>query len=319
MVAYVIRRLLVNVLVFFGLSVGIFALVRAAPGDPVLVMIDPTQAQGAGPEFLAMKRHELGLDQPLPIQYLSWLRRAITGDLGVSYVSHRGVAEVLTERLGPTILLMGTALAIGLILGALVGTIAAVRRNTAVDYTAAVLSMATVSVPSFFVGIAAIYVFALNLRILPSAGMSTPGAGDGPDILRHLVLPATILGLSVAGPMVRYVRGGLIGELDADYVRTAVAKGASRWRVVFRHALRNTLIPLITIVMIYIPQLLGGAVVIEQIFSWPGMGQLVVSSVAALDYPVVVGFALYIGVLVLLCNLLADVLYAVADPRVRLG
>jgi ABC-type dipeptide/oligopeptide/nickel transport system permease component len=319
MVAYVIRRVLVNVLVFFGISVGIFALVRAAPGDPVLVMIDPTQVQGNGAQFLAAKRHELGLDQSLPVQYFSWLHRALTGDLGTSYVSHRSVTDVLTERLGPTVLLMGTALAIGLILGTLVGTLAAVRRNTAVDYSAAVLSMATVSVPSFFVGIAAIYVFALNLRWLPSAGMSTPGGGGGADILRHLILPAGILGLSMAGPMVRYVRGGLIGELNADYVRTAVAKGASPGRVVFRHALRNTLIPLITIVMIYIPQLLGGAVVIEQIFAWPGMGQLVISSVGALDYPIVVGFALYIAVLVLLCNLVADLLYAVADPRVRLG
>jgi peptide/nickel transport system permease protein len=319
MIAYVIRRVLVNVLVFFGISVGIFALIRAAPGDPVLVMIDPTQVQANGAAFLAAKRHELGLDQPLPVQYFSWLRRAFGGDLGTSYVSHRAVTDVLTERLGPTVLLMGTALVIGLVLGTLVGTVAAVRRNTAVDYSAAVLSMATVSVPSFFLGIAGIYVFALNFRLVPSAGMSTPGGGGGADILQHLILPASILGLSVTGPMVRYVRGGLIGELNTDYVRTAVAKGASPTRVVVRHALRNTLIPLITVVMIYIPQLLGGAVVIEQIFAWPGMGQLVVSSVGALDYPVVVGFALYIAVLVLLCNLLADLLYAVADPRVRLG
>jgi len=318
--AFVLRRLLVNVVVFIAVSIGVFVLVRAAPGDPIRVMIDPVQMQTGGEEFVARKRAELGLDQPLPVQYTVWLKRALTGDLGTSYVSHRPVTEVLTERLGPTVLLMGTALLIAVVLGLLVGTVAAVRRNSAVDYGATVLSLATISVPSFFLGIAAIYLFALTLGVLPSSGMSTPGGGGGgTDILRHLILPAGILGLSLAGPLTRYVRSGLIGELGADYARTAEAKGAAPRRVVVRHALRNALIPLITVLMIYIPQLFGGAVVVEQVFAWPGMGQLVVSSIAQLDYPVIVGFALYISLLVLVCNLAADLLYAVADPRVRLG
>ncbi|MFY1669628.1 ABC transporter permease [Plantactinospora sp. WMMB334] len=318
--AFIVRRLLVNVLVFVAISIGVFVLVRAAPGDPIQVMVDPVQMQSGGEEFIARKRAELGLDQPLPVQYATWLKRAVTGDLGTSYVSRRPVTEVLTERLGPTVLLMGTALLIGLLLGLVVGTVAAVRRNSLVDYSATLLSLFTISVPTFFLGIAAIYVFALTLGVLPSAGMSTPGSGGGGgDILRHLVLPAGILGLSMAGPLTRYVRSGLIGELGADYARTAEAKGATPRRVVVRHALRNSLIPLITVLMIYIPQMLGGAVVVEQVFAWPGMGQLVVSSISQLDYPVIVGFALYISLLVLACNLAADLLYAVADPRVRLG
>lgn len=317
--AFLVRRLMTNVLVFFAISVGVFALVRAAPGDPIQVMIDPVQMQGGGEEFIARKRVELGLDKPLPLQYVLWLKRAVTGDLGTSYVSHRPVTELLFERLGPTVLLMGTALLIGVVLGLVVGTAAAVRRNSAVDYTATVLSLATISVPTFFLGIAAIYVFALTLNLVPSSGMSTPGSGSGgADILLHLILPGAILGLSMAGPLTRYVRSGLIGELSADYVRTAEAKGAGPGRVVIRHALRNALIPLITILMIYIPAVLGGAVVVEQVFAWPGMGQLVVSSIGQLDYPVIVGFALYISLLVLVCNLAADVLYAIADPRVNL-
>lgn len=316
--AYVIRRLLVNAVVFVFISIAIFLLVRAAPGDPVRMMINPEQLQSGGPAFVAAKRHELGLDQPLPVQYVSWLGRAVTGDLGYSYLDHRPVTTVLGERVGPTILLMGTALVLALIVAVPVGTIAALRRNGPIDYGAAVLSLGAISVPSFFLGIAAIYVFSLSLGILPSSGMSTPGQEGFTDTVRHLVLPAVILGLSVAGPFVRYVRSGLLSELGADYVRTAEAKGASRARVIFRHALRNALIPLITVVMIYVPQLLAGAVVTEQVFAWPGMGQLAVSSISHLDYPVIVGFALYVAILVLLSNLLADVLYRVVDPRISI-
>lgn len=318
MLTYVARRLLVNTVVFLFISMGVFLLVRAAPGDPVRMMVNPEQLQAGGPEFVALKRAELGLDDPVLVRYGIWLRDALSGDLGYSFVSQRPVAEVLGERMGPTVLLMSTALLVGLVLAVAAGTLAAVRRNSAVDYAATMASLGTVSVPSFFLGIAAIYVFSLRLGWLPSAGMSTPGDGGGPDVLAHLVLPAAILGLSIAGPFTRYVRAGLLAELGSDYVRTAEAKGAGPGRVLFRHALRNALIPLITVVMIYIPQLLAGAVALEQVFAWPGMGQLAVSSIGQLDYPVVIGFALFIAVLVLVCNLAADLLYAVADPRISL-
>ncbi|MEV4898131.1 ABC transporter permease [Nonomuraea sp. NPDC055795] len=319
MLAFLVRRLLVNAAVFLLISVGVFVLVQSVPGDPVLMMVNPEQLQSGGPEFLAAKRAELGLDAPAFVRYLIWLRDALGGDLGYSFVSRRPVADVLLERVGPTVLLMSTALIIGLLLAVAVGTLAAVRRNTAVDYAATAASLGTISVPSFFLGIAAIYVFALKLGWVPSSGMSTPGDGGGADILAHLVLPAAILGLSIAGPFTRYVRAGLLAELGADYVRTAEAKGAGPGRVLLRHALRNALIPLITVVMIYVPQLLAGAVALEQVFAWPGMGQLAVSSIGQLDHPVVIGFAMFIAVLVLICNLAADLLYAVADPRISLS
>ncbi|MFI0425043.1 ABC transporter permease [Spongiactinospora sp. 9N601] len=318
MLTYVARRLLVNAAVFLLLSIGVFLLVRAAPGDPVRMMVNPEQLAAGGPAFIARKRAELGLDDPVFVRYFIWLRDALTGDLGYSFVSHRPVGEVLGERMGPTVLLMSTALVGGLLVAVPAGTLAAVRRNTAADYASTVVSLAVISVPSFFLGIAAIYVFSLTLGWLPSSGMSTPGGGGPADILSHLVLPAAILALSIAGPFMRYVRGGLIAELGADYVRTAEAKGAGPARVLVRHALRNALIPLITVVMIYVPQLLAGAVALEQVFAWPGMGQLAISSIGQLDYPVVIGFAMFIALLVLLCNLAADVLYAVADPRISL-
>ena len=316
---YVARRMLVNVWVFLVITVGVFALVHAAPGDPVRMMVNPEQMAAGGADFVAAKRHELGLDSSLPVQYWHWLGRLFSGDLGFSYVSDQPVGSVIAERVGPTVELMGLAFLVSLVVGVPLGIVAAVRRNTAVDYCTAVLSLGAISIPPFFLGIVAIYVFSLVLGWLPSSGMNTPGESSLTDSLRHLVLPVLILGLAAAGPISRYVRSGLIGELTQDYVRTAEAKGASPLRVVLRHAFRNSLIPLITVVTLSIPVMLAGAVVIEQVFAWPGMGQLVVSSISQNDHPVVIGFSLYTAALVLLCNLLADVLYAVADPRVKLS
>ena len=198
------------------------------------------------------------------------------------------------------------------------GIIAAVRRNSAVDYVATSISLGSVSVPVFIVSIAAIYLFTLKFQVLPSSGMSDPSNPGLADSLRHLILPALILGFGNSGPFMRYVRSSMIGELGADYVRTAQAKGAPPRRVVIRHALRNSLIPVVTIIAANLGQLLAGAVVIEQVFAWPGMGQLALSSVQDHDYSVIIGFALIIAILVLISNLLADILYTVVDPRVRL-
>lgn len=317
MTAFVVRRILVNIVVFILIGIGVFLLVRAAPGDPVRMMIRPEDMQEGSEAFIAARRAELGLDDPILLQYGRWFLDAITGNLGDSFVNRQPVSGLLLERLGPTVLLMSTALTISLLIAIPLGTVAAVRRNSSVDYAAAALSLGVISVPSFFLGIVSIYIFSLQLGWLPSSGMSTPGGGGGTDILQHLIMPAAILGLTGAGPLTRYVRGSLIDELSADYVRTAEAKGAAPARVVTRHALRNSLIPLITIIMINIPQMLAGAVVLEQVFAWPGMGQLAVRAVTAQDYPVIVGFALYVAALVLICNLIADIAYAAVDPRVK--
>lgn len=308
-----------NLVAFFLISVSIFLLVRAAPGDPVRMMVNPEDVLDGGEQFIEAKRAELGLDQPIAVQYLTWFKNALTGDLGFSYVSERPVIELLTERLAPTLELMGMALIVGLLIAVPLGMLAATRRNSATDYVIAGISLSAISIPGFFLGIVAIYVFSLKLGLLPSAGMSTPGEASFGDNVRHLILPASILALTIAGPFVRYVRSGIIGELAADYVRTAEAKGASSVRVLNRHALPNALIPLVTVIALRLPQLLAGAVVTEQVFAWPGMGQLAVSSTERQDYPVIIGFALYVALIVLVTNLVADVLYAIVDPRVRLG
>lgn len=318
MAAYLVRRLLINVLVFFLITIAIFMLVHKAPGDPIAMLIPADQLNSGSAAFIAQKRHELGLDQSVVVQYGHWLGNAFHGNLGYSLLNGRPVTSLLAERIGPTIELMGVGLLLSLLIAFPLGMVAALKRNTAVDYGATVVSLGSVSIPVFFLSLIAIYVFTLKFQLLPSSGISDPTAPGPIDSLRHLLLPAVILGFGNSGQFMRYVRSSMITELGADYVRTAEAKGAGPRRVVVRHAMRNSLIPVVTIVATNVPQLLAGAVVIEQVFAWPGMGQLAVSSVNQHDYSVIIGFALVIAILVLLSNLLADVLYTLVDPRVRL-
>lgn len=316
--AYLLRRLMTNVLVFFLITVAIFWLVHKAPGDPIAMRVPAEQLSTGSAEYIAAQRAELGLDEPVVVQYGIWLGKAVQGDLGYSLINGRPVTELLAERIGPTIELMLVGLVLSLLIAFPLGILAARRRNSVWDYGTAVVSLGSVSIPVFFLALLAIYVFTLKFQWLPSSGIGDPTAPGLLDSIRHLVLPALILGIANTGTYLRYVRGSMITELSADYVRTAEAKGASPRRVVLRHALRNSLIPVLTVIATNMGQLLAGAVVIEQVFAWPGMGQLAVSSVRQQDYSVIVGFALLVAILVLLFNLLADVLYTVVDPRVRL-
>lgn len=315
---YLVRRLLTNVVVFFIITVAIFMLVHSAPGDPIAMMIPTDQLNSGSAQFIAQRRHELGLDQSVFVQYAHWLSNALHGDLGYSLLNGKPVSTLLAERIGPTVELMSVGLVLSLLIAFPLGMIAALKRNSSVDYAATIVSLGAVSIPVFFLSLIAIYVLTLKFEILPSSGMSDPTAPGLGDSIRHLVLPAVILGFAISGPFMRYVRSSMITELGADYVRTAEAKGASPVRVVVRHALRNSLIPVLTVIATNMGQLLAGAVVIETVFAWPGMGQLAVASVNQRDYSVIIGFALIVAVLVLLSNLLADVLYTVVDPRVRL-
>jgi peptide/nickel transport system permease protein len=240
----------------------------------------------------------------------------MTGDLGYSYSKGRPVGEMLAERLGPTALLMGSAMTIGLVIAIPAGVIAAVRRNTIADYTISSVSVVAIAVPSFFLGMLAIYTFSVRLGWLPSSGMHSPGRDDVGDLLLHMVMPVGLLALANAANFIRYVRSGVLEELQKDYVRTIIAKGGTQARAL-RHALRNSLMSLVTVLAMTIPVVLSGAVVLEQIFSWPGMGQLAIESLGNRDYPVLIGFGLYIAVLVLICNLIADLSYTIIDPRVR--
>jgi len=317
MTRFLVRRLATSLVVFLIVMIGLFSLVHAAPGDPVSMMVPP----GGGGDrlaFIAAERHQLGLDRAFPIQFFDWFRRAITGNLGYSYTTGQSVNSVLLAHLPPTLELMGLGLVLSLLVSIPCGVIAALHRNRFLDHVISGSSLIAIGFPGFFLAMVAIYVFALRLRLLPSSGMTSSGVTSTGDAIKHLVLPVLVLALSMIGPMIRYVRRMMLQELGKDYLRTVDAKGGTVRRMSW-HAFRNGMIPLITVIMVYIPQLLGGAVVLEQIFAWPGMGQLSIRAIDLQDYPVIIGFGLYVGALVLICNFLADVAYAFADPRVRLS
>lgn len=319
MYAWLARRLLISIPVLLGITVLGFVFVRLAPGDPVRMMVNPEYMAGGAEEYIAQRRAELGLDKPLPIQYVAWLSEVARGNLGYSFFDRRPVGDIIKERVIPTVELMGTALLLALAIGVPLGLLAAIKQYSVLDYSTAIISLATISTPSFFLGLAAIYILSLKLNLLPTSGMFTAGAQRSVgDDLHHLILPAAILGLNLAGPFARYARSSLLEVIRQDYLTTARAKGLRDNLVIRRHALPNALIPLITVVAIQVPALFAGAVVVEQIFSWPGMGQMALASITQRDYPVLTGFILIIAVLVLTCNLLADLAYAVVDPRIRL-
>jgi ABC-type dipeptide/oligopeptide/nickel transport system permease component len=319
MYRWLIRRILISIPVLLGITLLSFCFVRLAPGDPVRMMVNPEYMAGGAEEFIARKRAELGLDKPLPVQYVAWLGEVAQGNLGYSFFDRRPVGDILKERIWPTTELMGAALMLALAVGVPLGLMAAIRQYSTLDYASAIISLATISTPSFFLGLAAIYIFSLKLNLLPTSGMFTAGQPRTiADDLHHLILPAAILGLNLAGPFVRYARSSLLEVIRQDYLTTARSKGLAGRLVILRHALPNALIPLITVIGIQIPALFAGAVVIEQIFSWPGMGQLALAAITQRDYPVLMGFTMIIAVLVLLSNLAADIAYAVVDPRIRL-
>jgi peptide/nickel transport system permease protein len=317
---FVVRRLLIAIPVLIGIMLIAFIFVHLLPGDPVRLQIDPTQLAGPDTEkYLAQKRSELGLDKALPIQWFLWMREVLTGNLGYSFQQRVPVTELIGQRVGATLLLSGTAVVLAVLVAVPVGVIASLKQNSALDYLAGGLSMLAISIPVFFLGLIAIYVLALQFKAFPSGGRQTLGVnGSFVDSFEHLVMPACVLAAVLIGPYVRYVRQSMLDVLRQDYITTAKAKGGSRVQVVIRHALRNALIPLTAVLAVQVPALLAGTVVIETVFAWPGLGLLVYQSISGLDYPVILTIVMISAVLVLVCNLLADILAAVLDPRIRL-
>jgi peptide/nickel transport system permease protein len=246
------------------------------------------------------------------------LQEVTRGNLGFSYRGGQPVTDLILERIGPTLRLMATALTFAIALAIPLGVLSALKQYSWLDYLVTILGFAAVSVPSFFLALGLIYIFALKLRWLPHAGMNTVGTTpELGDSLRHIILPALALGVAQAAPFIRYVRSSMLESIHQDYINVARAKGLNERTVIGGHALRNVLIPLVTIVAIEVPGLFGGTVIIEQIFSWPGMGTLTINSVFDRDYPVIMGITLIGAVMIVLSNLLADILYAVIDPRIR--
>lgn len=318
MLAYLIRRLLIAIPVLLGILAMTFILVHMLPGDPATVLLTPEELQG-DPEVIERRRAELGLDRPIPVQYVAWLGELLNGNLGQSFHRKVPVTEMIGPRVMPTLILSGSGVLIALVFGIPIGIAAALRQNTKFDYASGVGSMLSISVPTFFQGLLAIYVFSIWLGWFPSGGMRTLGIPpSGLDLLRHLVLPAGVLSAVLMGPYVRYTRQSLLDVLRLDHVTTAKAKGVPHMGVVVKHAFRNSLIPLTTVLAVQIPALLAGTVIIEYVFSWPGMGRLVIEGINTRDYPVILAVVMITAVLVLLFNFLADVTAALLDPRIRL-
>jgi peptide/nickel transport system permease protein len=315
---YLLRRLLLSIPVLLGITIATYAIINMAPGDPVSAMISPEAASSLGPDWVAQQRAALGLDKPLPIRYALWLKEVVRGNLGFSLRDRQPINQKVIERLWPTLKLMGTSLLIAIAIAVPLGILSAIKQYSFLDYLATISGFAAISIPSFFLSLAAIYVFSLKLGWLPSSGMNTVGGVSSfSDSTKHLLLPALVLGLGEAAPLIRYTRSSMLEVIRQDYVTTARAKGLNERTVIWRHALRNALIPLVTVIALNLPRLLGGAVVIEAVFAWPGMGTLAITAVQGRDYPVIMAINLITAVMILTSNLLADLIYAVIDPRIK--
>ncbi|MHB0877816.1 MAG: ABC transporter permease [Anaerolineae bacterium] len=316
MLGYVTDRVLKGIPLLIVISIIVFALIHAAPGGPDGVFAgDPTVSE----EDLARIRASFGLDQPLQVQYLKWLGNMVTGDWGTSFQEKRPVLVMIAERVPNTLLLAGTATLIALLVSAPLAVYAASGRSAAIRQLVRLLTLLGVSVPTFWSGTMALLVFAGMLGVLPSGGMTTLGRPFAiGDLLRHLLLPSLILASLSIAQWVRYLNTALGTVLREDYVRTARAKGLSERTVVYRHALRNSLIPFVTIVVLQIPHMVSGAVVTEIVFSWPGVGRLVQTAILRHDYPLVMGAFTMMAALVIVASIAGDIVYAVADPRIRL-
>lgn len=316
MVRYLLRRLGQSLVLLVLVSMLGFGLLHLTPGGPLSQF---ALTPGMSAEALARIAHQMGLDRPLPIQYLDWAGHLLRGDWGRSYRDQQPVLAIIVSHLWATLELMGSSTLLAVLFGTWVGVLGAVRRYSLADYLATIGAMVALSIPTFWFGLVMIYLFSVWLGWLPSGDMGTPGTGTLLDYARHLVLPCLVLTLVTVATWSRYMRASMLDVINQDYIRTARAKGLRPRAVLVRHALRNALLPMITIAGLQLPTLLGGALVTETVFTWPGMGRLFLDSIGYRDYPVVMGLLMFSALLVLAGNLLADILYSLADPRIRLS
>jgi peptide/nickel transport system permease protein len=314
MARYIVMRIASLVPILFGISVVAFLLIRLIPGDPAIALLGLEADQTS----ITTLRQQLGLNQPLVVQYFSWLGHILTGDFGRSIQGGRDVLALLLGALGPTAILAVAALLVSLVIAIPAGIIAASRRSTALDYMASFVALCGLSMPSFWLGILLILALSVSVPLFPASGYVSL-LQDPIGHLQHLALPAITLGAALAAATMRMTRAAMLEVLRADFVRTARAKGLPRRKVIWGHALGNARIPIVTLLGIQLGQMLGGVVITETIFSWPGIGKLTVDAIFARDYPVVQGSILLIAVLFVLINLATDVIYAFLDPRVRLA
>lgn len=311
---YILKRILIAIPVLIGITIIDYALMCLA-GSPLEMMQGPRVSEAA----VETKRIALGLDQPVYIQYFVWLQQILQGNFGYSISSYQSVSSMILERLGPTLLLMGASLLLSLLIAVPAGIYSAVHQYSKGDYAVVTISFLGSSIPGFFLALLLLFLFTVKLGWLPSGGMFTLGTqGSIGDLVKHMIMPVVVLAFSMTGNHIRYIRSSMLEILQQDYLRTARAKGIGNFKVIYKHALRNALLPIITVVGMQIPLLFGGAVIVEQIFSWPGLGLMTMSAIITRDYPVIMGVCLWSAVLVVFSNLITDVLYAVADPTIVL-
>lgn len=316
MTKYIVRRFLVSIPTLIGITVLIFIAANLMPGDAMAAMMgdDPTMTRSE----LEAQRERLGLNDPLPIQYFRWLSNVARGNMGFSLTSNQSVANIIGLRIMPTIQLMGTALLFAIIFGVSLGIISALKQYSFLDNLLTVVGFAGISMPVFFLGMLLVYIFSLKLNWLPASGMRSSGEEyTFLNSLKHLLLPALSIGLLRSVHFMRYTRSAMLDVLTSDYLRTARAKGLSERQVIIRHGLRNALIPITTVLGLALPTLLAGAVFIESVFQWPGMGLLFIRATTQRDYPVIMGVVLLTSTAVLIANMLVDIAYAYIDPRIR--
>ena len=315
MYKYILKRILIAIPVLIGITIIDYAIMCMA-GSPLAMMQGPRVSEAA----LEAKKIALGLDQPIYVQYFVWLGQLLHGNLGYSIKSYQPVSEMIASHLGPTLLLMGVSLIVSLVFAVPAGIYSSIHKYEKGYYAVVTISILGSIIPGFFLSLLLIYVFTVRLGWLPSSGMTTLGAVSGAgDVAAHMVMPVLVLAFSMAGSNIRYIRSAVLEILQQDYLRTARAKGIGRFRVINKHALRNALVPIVTVIGMEIPTLFGGAVIIEQVFSWPGLGLMTMSAISSRDYPVIMGVCLLSAVVVLVANLVTDILYALVDPTISLN
>ena len=316
MTVYMIRRVLIGIPLLLAVSVVVFILAAAMPGDAVTAMISPNSPLSE--ELIAIRQGQLGLDQPLFIQYFSWLGQLARGNLGFSYISGDSVTSAIGSRLGATLLLMGLSLAFSIVVGVSLGIVSAMRRYSRTDYLLTVGGFIGLSVPVFFLGLVLVYIFALRLDLFPTSGIGPAGEPRTlSTTLRYVALPAAALGFLRIALFMRYTRSSVLESMNAPWVRTARSKGLPERRVASWHIIRNSLVPIVTVIGLALPLLVSGAVIIEKIFQWPGIGLLFLTAIEQRDAPVLMGVVMVAAVVVVIRNLLTDAAYAAIDPRVR--
>jgi peptide/nickel transport system permease protein len=310
---YILRRLIQSLFIIWGCATLVFFMIRMIPGDPVVQMLGPEYT----PEAAEALRHKLGLDQPFHIQYIRWFGNVLTGDLGGSIATGETVSGIIATGLPKTLSLAALSFLIAIVIAIPAGIIAALRRNSLIDYAASVIAFVGVSMPSFWFGIILILIFAVNLRWLPAIGYAELTEDGFIEWIKRLILPSLAIGAGYSAILMRFVRAGLLEVLGSDYVRTARAKGVREQTVVMRHALRNSLIPVVTVIGIQLALLLSGAVVTETVFSIRGIGRILVGAIFDRDYPIVQGVILLVAVIFVVANLIVDIIYTFLDPRIH--